>query len=289
MLENCPKCGGHLTDEPGNEFLVCDDCGAMYEPQAEEVKISEEETSKIEDRTDELRRIGRVKKIVYSVMIMLMAICIGLIFFEINEYSKAAIVKSDIGTYSDFDESTGNNPYPDKALTDDIMRADYEEFYESRYKVVTTIVIIICAVVCIVVIWLISMIIIEIADARIFDRPKNRQNIMLFAVPAAIGIAAVIVVSAIMIFLVPSSPQNAKFDITTKLYLGKSMDRTYSRVNNRTHIHYSMSYAEDGEEYKISISEYEYHHVYPSKQGEYYFVSVDGQLFHLYPTSTFGR
>ena len=97
MLEKCPKCGGHLTDEPGNEFLVCDDCGAMFEPEAEETKVSVEETSKIEDRTEELRKIGKVKKIIYPIMIVLMALCIGLIFFEINEYSGAAIVKDKIG------------------------------------------------------------------------------------------------------------------------------------------------------------------------------------------------
>lgn len=288
MLEKCPKCGGHLTDEPGNEFLVCDDCGAMFEPETEETKVSVEETSKIEDRTEELRKIGKVKKIVYPIMIVLMALCVGLIFFEINEYSGAAIVKDKIGAYSEFDDSTGKDSYPDTALTDDIMRADYEEFYVSRYKVVTTVVTIICAVVSIAVIWLISMIIIEVADACIFNRPKNRRNIMLFATPAAIAIAAIIVAFVIIGVKLPASPKNAKFDIVTKSYLGKNMERNYSSLNRRTHIHYSMKYAEGGEEYKQTISDYEYHHIYPSKSGEYYFVSVDGQIFHLYPTSTYG-
>ena len=180
MLEKCPKCGGHLTDEPGNEYLVCDECGEMYLPEAEEEKISEEDAPKILDQTVELTKIVSVKKIVYPIMIVLMLLCIGLIFYEINEYSNAADVKSSIGLYSDFDEAKGNGYIPDKKLTDEIMKADYEEFYISRYRVITTVVIIACALVGIAVIWIISMIVIELAAARIFERPKHKQNIRLF-------------------------------------------------------------------------------------------------------------
>lgn len=289
MLEKCPKCGGHLTDEPGNEYLVCDDCGEMYLPEVEETRLSVEDAPKIVDQTVELKKIATVKKIVYPIMIVLMLLCVGLIFYEINEYSNAADVKSSIGAYSDFDDSTGPDSIPDKKLTNEIMRADYEEFYASRYQVVTTIVIIACALVGIAVIWIISMIVIEIVAARIFERPKNRQNIRLFSGLAAAGTLAIIITLIIMGNTIPSSPKHAKFDIVTKEYLGKRMDRTYNSLNRRTHIHYSVKYAEDGEEVDEGISEYKYHHVYPSKKGEYYFVSVDGKLFHLYPTSTYRR
>ena len=289
MLEKCPKCGGHLTDEPGNEYLVCDDCGEMYVPDAEEKVLSDDEAPKIVDQTVELGKVAVVKKIVYPIMIVLMALCIGLIFFEINEYSKAADVKEKIGYYGKTEDNAESDEITSAKLTDDIMRADYEEFYIYRYKVITTVVIIACAIVCIGVIWLISMIIIETAVARIFQRPKNKGNIRLFAIISAVAIAAIIVVSAIMVNIVPSSPKHAKFDIVTKEYLGKKMDRRYEPADQRTYITYSMKYKENGDEYGSGISEYEYYHVYPSQDGEYYFVSVDGHIFHLYPTSTYQR
>lgn len=287
MLEKCPKCGGHLTDEPGNEYLVCDDCGEMYIPEAEERKLAEEDAPKIVDQTVELGKIAVVKKIVYPIMFALIILCIGLVFYEINEYTKATDVKFAVGAFSSFDEYDNLETTPSTKLTEKIMRDDYNVHFAIRYRAIINIVIILGSAIGIAVSVLVSLIIIEIADACIFKRPKNKRNIALLGGPAAIAVIVYLVILAIMIVIVPTSPDKAKYDLVIKEYRGKKMDRTYNNLENKTYIHYYATFEEDGEEKRFSISEFEYDHVFPTHQGEYYCAYVDGELFHLYPTSTY--
>ena len=288
MLEKCPKCGGHLTDEPGNEYLVCDDCGEIYNPEIEKPTVSVDPSSVIEDQTEETVKFNKIKKAIIAAFLIITAVLAAGLVYGIVSYNKSADAKDDTKLYSDFEEPVKNAEK--KPLTEEVLRADYEKYYNLRYLDGKSVLIIAGCAIGIGVAWIMAMIVIEIFSARIFRRKTNNNNIRLVGVPAMLAVIAGICVFAIYRNSFPPSPDKASFRVyAVEDYMGTTMESVKRGVRPHTRLRYYMLSEDSSGIAKKSISRFDYHHVYPKQKGDYYVASVNGKDFKFYPMSNYNK
>ncbi|MBO7450339.1 MAG: TFIIB-type zinc ribbon-containing protein [Clostridiales bacterium] len=284
----CPKCGGHLTDEPGNEFLVCDDCGEMFEPgEQKEQAAPNDQGTDVDDMTQEFAKLSRVKVVVIAIAIVLTACLVGVVLYGINRYDKANDYKYSVKQSDLIEKANSNNSREE--LTTEIMREDYENYYTLRYESGRAFLIIGGAAVGIAFVWAAAIVIIEIAAARILRRATNKVIIMTIGLPAVLIVLGFTLFTSYMLLSNPASPKKATFDVFEMDYLGSRWDTVQSFHNGHPskRIYYKMSYEKDGQKVTVNISEFEYKYVYPGTSGKYYVSMVDGKTFHFYPTSEY--
>lgn len=278
----CPKCGGHLTDEPGNEFLVCDDCGEMFEPEAEVQAVANDQKENVEDKTQEFAKLGRVKIAVITVAILLTVCLAGVALYGINRYDKANTFKDSVSS-TDFIKKADSNISSGTELTTEIMRKDYETYFMLRHEKERAFLVIGGAIVGAAFVWVAAIVSIEIAAARILRRTKNTKIIMSLGIPAILIVLGYTLFLSYML-LSSVTPKRATFDVVEMNYLGtrQEISRSFHDGHPTQRIHFKMSYEKDGKTVTESITDFEYYYVYPGSSGHYYVCSADGETFRLY-------